>query len=139
MNSRRLNLWVLILATAITCHAGSVSVAHASCGDYLIGHHHSHARSRVSETSLATEQGEWPASMQLPIRQTPCNGLDCQKAPSEPLSPTPTKITPTDHERLGCLNPELPPAIECESCCWIAQAESLSFGYPLLIEHPPRA
>ncbi len=61
MTSRRTHLWLLILATAIACQAGSVSTAHASCGDYLIGHHHGHARlMRVAESSFASEQGEWP-------------------------------------------------------------------------------
>ncbi len=140
MTSRRINLWLLILATVIACQVGNVSTAHASCGDYLIGRHPGHARSmHVAETSFTSEPGERPASTRRPFRQTRCNSFDCQKAPSEPLSPTPTQITPTDHERLGCLNAELPPAIERESCCWIPQAETLSFGYPLLIEHPPRA
>jgi hypothetical protein len=140
MTSRRINLWLLILAMAIACQAGSGSTAQASCGDYLIGHDHGHVRSmHVPETSFASKQGEWPASTPRPLRQTPCNGLDCQKVPAEPLSPMPTKIVPTDHERLGCLNAELSPVIERESVCWIAQPETLSCGYPLLIEHPPRA
>ena len=139
MTARRTNLGLLMLATEIACQAGNVSFAQASCGDYLIRHHRGQARSmHVSETSFASEQGVLPTSTPLPLRQTPCNGLDCQKAPAEPLSPTPTRITLTDHERLGCLTAELPLATERESCCGIAQAETLPFGHPLLIEHPPR-
>ena len=109
-------------------------MAQASCGDYLVGRHHAHAQAANSHAQ--TDQTE-PSSR--PSHKTPCNGPNCQKAPAEPLSPVPAKVTTLDHDRLGCLAAVLPLPCSDRPLFDVDRQAVLSWGHPLSIEHPPRA
>ena len=133
MTSRRAILWLLMLATAIAFDVVGPSMAQASCGDYLIGQRHAHS---LPATSHAQADQMKPSSW--PGHKTPCSGPGCQKAPTEPLSPVPAKVTTLDHDRLGCLGTVLPLPFADRPLFDVDREAELSWGHPLTIEHPPR-
>ena len=134
MTSRRTILWLLMLATAIMLFAGSASSAQASCGDYLLGH--DSARSMPAASHAEADQ-TGPSSR--PNHQVPCHGPGCQKAPTEPLSPVPARITVPDHDRLGCLTDKLPLPTSDRPLFEGDRPATRALGHPMCIEHPPRA
>ena len=128
-------LGLIVLAMGIAGQATGVSVVQASCGDYLDGPH-----SSLAKPLALGDQDEvrWPVDSPMP-RRTPCQGPECRKAPSVPVSPAPVKFTGNDHERLGCMNAELPLPVS-DRLLWGADSLAVvAAGVLLSIEHPPRA
>ena len=134
MNSPRIIFWLLMLSGWIAFQTGAPAIAQASCGDYLIGQRHAFPMPVLSGDQT---NGTEPANS--PYQRTPCNGPGCQKAPAEPISPVPIKLSVPDHDRLGYLMADLPLPISNAATFEITQQSTLTFGHPLLIEHPPRA
>ena len=114
----------MMLAMIFAVQAVDVSVAQASCGDYLI-----RGGSRMQEHE----------PLSSPTPNVPCRGPGCQKAPSEPLLPQPARLAPPETERLGCLSGSRPMPAESRTALDAEFAERPNAGYLLSIEHPPRA
>ncbi len=123
MTIRRFTIWLLLLAVIAALQVVDVSVAQASCGDYLI-----HGGSRM--------QAHEPLSLLIP--NAPCRGPGCQKAPSNPFLPQPARLTPPETERLGCLSGSPLLSAVSRTALVARFAEQPNAGYLLTIEHPPR-
>lgn len=134
MFSRRAIHCLLMLAIAVAVQAGSVSVLHASCGDYLTGHE---LRESLLAREAASDQHAPLPTSSLP--KVPCHGPGCQKAPSGPPAPAPIKVSQPETQRLGCLVAELTLRPARQTLPDADRIELPRSGERSSIEHPPRS
>ncbi len=140
MNSHHVILGMLMLSGWIAFQTLAAASAQASCGDYLIGTHHSRSALTVAHDfpDLPGINGE-QRSPRTPQPKPPCNGPNCQKSPTRPIAPVPTTINLHDHDRVCCLSPAMP-LLATDAAVFLPLEQIIqSIGHPSSIDHPPRA
>lgn len=139
MNLHRVIRGLLMLSGWIALQTIGAASAQASCGDYLVGKHHSQSAVPVAHDfpdfpGIDSEQG----SPRMPQPIPPCNGPNCQKSPTTPIAPVPTTINLLEHDQLGCLSIAITLQKSDAAVPLPSEQFHRSIGHPSSIDHPPR-
>ncbi|HEY3394152.1 MAG TPA: hypothetical protein VGK58_15675 [Lacipirellulaceae bacterium] len=135
---------LILLLSFVLLQTASEMRAFASCGDWLVhsGQSHNSAQQAMSDANSDASNANWiddaTASNQDSI-PLPCNGPFCRSVPTKPV-PTapPSTVNPSDKLLLTAQDILCDPHSRWSFMHSAVAAHSLR-GFPVDIEHPPRA
>ena len=134
MPLRTLRIRSLLTALAV-CVVGSffASSAFASCGDWLADH----SEEQIAPGGVASPLGSYDP--ESPTQHSPCRGPGCRNAPDSPHGPVPASELKLQRLDMAVWGSQAPSNSGQSSYHDFEAFARVLRGYPMGIEHPPRA